>query len=217
MKNYVIGADHEFHDKEFALGWAERFVPTLERRELFSIILLELQALIPEDGRVVELGIGPGYLASHLLEAMPAIENCGIDFSRPMLEIASARLGHHSSRVTFTQADLVQDDWENMITTPINAIISTWALHDLGSQKNVNTVYAKSAKALGGQGVLLNGDFIKSEGTTHEFEAGRFQIARHLEMLRNVGFGAAECLVLLEEEVESPTPAQNYACFKAVK
>ncbi len=217
MKNDVVGAHHKFHDKEFALGWAERFVPTQERRELFNIILLELQALIPEDGHVVELGIGPGYLASYLLEAMPTIEYCGVDFSRPMLEIARARLSRYSSRVAYTRADLVKDDWENIITTPINAVVSTWALHDLGSQKNVNTVYAKSAEVLCSQGVLLNGDFIKPEGTTHQFEAGRFQIAKHLEMLRNAGFCNAECLVLLEEEIESPTPAQNYACLKAIK
>lgn len=217
MEKDVIGADHEFHDEEFVLGWAERFVPTPERLELFNIILSELQSLIPEDGRVVELGIGPGYLANHILAAMPAIKYCGIDFSDPMLEIASSRLKPYSSRITYAKADLVQDDWENTVAKPINAIVSTWALHDLGSQTNINIVYEKSAKALGAQGVLLNGDFIKPDGAVHEYEAGRFQIAKHLEMLRNAGFRDAECLVLLEEEIESPTPAQNYACIKAVK
>ena len=53
--------------------------------------------------------------------------------------------------------------------------------------------------------------------TIHEFEAGRFRISRHLEMLRNVGFRDVECLILLEQEIESPTPAQNYACLKAIK
>ena len=62
MKNGVIGAEHEFHDKEFAVDWAERFTPTPERLDLFNIILSELQSRIPEDGNVVELGIGPGYL-----------------------------------------------------------------------------------------------------------------------------------------------------------
>ncbi|TNF98630.1 MAG: class I SAM-dependent methyltransferase [Gammaproteobacteria bacterium] len=217
LEKDVIGADHEFHDEEFVLGWAERFVPTPERLELFNIILSELQSLIPEDGRVVELGIGPGYLANHILAAMPAIKYCGIDFSDPMLEIASSRLKPYSSRITYAKADLVQDDWENTVAKPINAIVSTWALHDLGSQTNINIVYEKSAKALGAQGVLLNGDFIKPDGAVHEYEAGRFQIAKHLEMLRNAGFRDAECLVLLEEEIESPTPAQNYACIKAVK
>ena len=217
MKNNIVGADHEFHDKEFALGWAQRFLPTAERVALFNIILSELKALIPKKGRVVELGIGPGYLAKYLLEAMSAVEYHGIDFSRAMIDIARNRLSNYSKRITYTQVDLVQDDWEKMVDKPINAIVSTWALHDLGSQENVNTVYEKSSKAIDNKGILLNGDFIKPNGTTHEFEAGRFEITRHLELLRNVGFEKAECLSTFEDETESPTPAQNYACFKAVK
>jgi SAM-dependent methyltransferase len=217
MKNNIVGADHEFHDKEFARGWAERFVPTPERVALFNLILSELKASIPGRGRVVELGIGPGYLAKHLLATMPLVEYNGIDFSRAMLDIASDRLKNCSARITYRQADLVQDDWEYMIDKPINAIVSTWTLHDLGSRKNVNTVYSKSFKALDSQGILLNGDFIKPNGTIHEFEAGRFEVAKHLELLTTIGFEDVKCLGVFEEETESPTPAQNYACFKAVK
>jgi hypothetical protein len=148
---------------------------------------------------------------------MPNIEYSGIDFSRPMLEIASSRLESYSSRVAYVQADLVEDDWASMVAAPINAIVSTWALHDLGSQKNVEIVYEKSAKSLSNRGVLLNGDFIKPDGAIHDFELGRFPIDRHLELLTQVGFENVKCLVLLEEEIESPTPAQNYACFRAMK
>jgi SAM-dependent methyltransferase len=216
-KKNIVGAVHEFHDEEFARGWAQRFVPTPDRISLFNTILSELKAFIPNKGRVVELGIGPGYLAKYLLEAMSAVEYHGIDFSRAMIDIARNRLSNYSERITYTQVDLVQDDWENMVDKPINAIVSTWALHDLGSQENVNTVYEKSSNALGNKGILLNGDFIRPNGTTHEFEAGRFEITRHLELLRNAGFEKAECLSTFEDETESPTPAQNYACFKAVK
>jgi predicted TPR repeat methyltransferase len=216
VKNGVIGAEHEFHDKEFATDWAERFTPTPERLDLFNIILSELQSRIPEDGNVVELGIGPGYLANHLLTAMPNITYCGVDFSHPMLDIARTRLMSHSTRVTYTQADLVKEDWANMIAEPIDAIVSTWALHDLGSQKSVNMVYERCANAFDHGGVFLNGDFVKPDGTNHEFEPGRFQIAKHLEFLEKVGFADVECLILLEEETESPTPAQNYACIKGI-
>ena len=88
----VIGAQHEFHDEEFVAGWAERFVPTAERLKLFDVILAELRSEIPSNGRVVELGIGPGYLAEHLLEAMPWIQYHGIDFAGPILGIARQRL-----------------------------------------------------------------------------------------------------------------------------
>jgi hypothetical protein len=66
-----------------------------------------------------------------------------------------------------------------MIYASVNAVVSTWALHDLGSRKNVAKVYGRCAKALDEGSVLLNGDFIKPDGATHEFEPGRFEIGRH--------------------------------------
>ena len=217
MNETVIGADHEFHDRDFALAWSERFSPTAQRLELFELVLGELRAAIPAHGRVVELGIGPVYLANHILQAMSDISYCSIDFSTPMLDIARARLERYASRITYLQADLVDDDWQEAVAGPVDAVISTWALHDLGSQQNVQTVYAKSAGALRGRGILLNGDFIRPDGATQVFEAGRFEVARHLELMRQTGFKHAKCLALLEHDLESPTSAKNYACLKALR
>ena len=212
----VIGAQHEFHDKEFVTGWADRFVPTPERLELFNIILSELTSHVPPNGCVVELGIGPGYLADHLLRVMPNIQYYGVDFSQPMLDIAQQRLKPHSDRVSYIQSDLVKDNWWTGIPQPINAIVSTWSLHDLASQGNIEVVYKYCAQVLHDSGgVLLNGDFIKPDKAIYEYEPGRFEIAGHIDMLHRVGFKNAKCLVFLEEEIESPTAAQNYACFKA--
>ena len=212
-----VGAEHEFHSKEFALGWAERFVPTPERIRLFELIFTQLKDVIPNNGNIIELGIGPGYLANYLLERMPHITYCGIDFSLPMLEIAQDRLQRHSSRVIYTQADLVKEAWEESVSKPVHAIVSTWALHDLGSPKNINTIYERSYNALDSNSILINGDFIKPTGAKQEFEEGRFYVDKHLELLGNAGFLNASCLSLFEEEIENPTPAQNYACIRAEK
>ena len=214
--NEVIGAHHEFHDAEFVAAWADRFAPTPDRLKLFNVILSELQSQVPPSGCLVELGIGPGYLADYLLKEMPGIHYCGVDFSGPMLDIARQRLKQHSTRVTYVQTDLVEDDWWTDIPTTVNAIVSTWALHDLGSQENVEVVYRNCAKVLRDGGMLLNGDFIKPDKAIYEYEPGRFEIAKHIEMLRRVGFASADCLIVLEQEIESPTAAQNYACFKGV-
>ena len=217
MTTDIVGAEHEFHSKEFAVGWAERFEPTPERLRLFELIFSQLKEAIPNDGSIVELGMGPGYLAKYLLERMPSISYCGIDFSLPMLDIAQDRLKRFSSRVTYTQADLVEDSWEEKVSKPVHAIVSTWALHDLGSPKNINTVYERSYSALGNNSILINGDFIKPTGAAQEFEGGRFYVAKHLEILGNAGFFNASCLSLFEEEIKNPTPAQNYACIRAEK
>ena len=217
MTTNFIGANHEFHSKEFALGWAERFDPTPERIRLFELIVSQLQESIPADGNIIELGLGPGYLAKYLLDRIPSVSYSGIDFSLPMLEIAQKRLSEHSARVSYTQADLVQTAWEENISKPVDAVISTWALHDLGSPENTNRVYQRSYSALESRGVLLNGDFIKPEGAKQVFEAGRFHIDKHFELLTNIGFRNVSCLSLFEEEIENPTPAQNYACIRADK
>ena len=211
----IVGADHEFHDPEYAGDWAGRFEPTPDRLALFDLMLSVLRGRVPATGRIVELGIGPGYLAAHLLDALPEVCYQGVDFSRPMLDIAARRLRPHADRAVFMQADLVADPWWRKLTGPVDAIVSTWALHDLGGPSRVEHVYAGCAKALGARGLLLNGDFIKPDGAAQEYEPGRFGIATHLELLRRVGFEAAECLRVFEEELETPTPAQNYACLRA--
>ena len=78
-------------------------------------------------------------------------------------------------------------------------------------------MYARCYETLDPGGVLVNGDFIKPEGTSSEFEPGRFAIARHIELLHAAGFADARCLAHLEANREHPTSAQNYACFVAVR
>ena len=212
----TIGAEHKFHDEGFAMGWADRFMPTPDRLELFNLILSELESRISPSGCVVELGIGPGFLADHVLSVMPEIRYYGVDFSAPMLDLAQKRLRPYSARVAYVQAELVNDSWWADLPTPVSAIISTWALHDLGSQENVEVVYRSCAAILRDGGILLNGDFIKPSRTRYEYEPGRFEITKHIEILRRVGFESAVCLEVFEEEIESPTAAQNYACFKGV-
>ncbi len=214
--NEVIGAHHEFHDEEFVTGWAERFAPTPDRLKLFDLMLSELGSQIPPNGCVVELGIGPGYLAEYVLRMMPEIRYYGVDFSAPMLDISRQRLRPYSTRVGYVRADLVKDRWWSGLATSVDAIVSSWALHDLGSQENVESVYRSCAEVLRDGGLLLNGDFIKPDRAIYEYEPGRFEIARHIELLRSVGFQDAECLAVFEEEIESPTASQNYAFLKGV-
>jgi SAM-dependent methyltransferase len=212
----IIGAEHEFHDSCYAQDWAARFDPTPERLQLFDLIISQLQSRLLPARHILELGIGPGYLASRLLEAIPNVTYEGIDFSRPMLDLAAVRLRNFGDRVRFTQAHLVEDSWERSMSQPVGAILSTWALHDLGSEASTSAVYRKCKFVLPLQGILLNGDFIKPEGATFEYEPGRFPAKRHIEILSDLEFYEVECLGVFELELENPTPAQNYACFKAV-
>jgi SAM-dependent methyltransferase len=211
-----VGADHEFHDEAFARGWADRFVPTPERMRLFDTIAAALRAVMPFGGVVVELGIGPGYLAAHLLARLPGLRYIGLDFSEPMLGLARERLVAFEGRVDYRQADLVTQAWWSMVPQGADGVVSTWALHDLGDPEHTRSVYAASRRVLRPGGVFLNGDFVKPDGTPHAYERGRFEVSTHLRMLAEAGYRDVECLAMFEPELKAPTAAQNYACLKAV-
>ena len=114
-------------------------------------------------------------------------------------------------RVTLTLADLMDQSWPRNLTKTPGAIISTWALHDLGSRQAVADVYARCYETLPEGGLLVNGDFIKPDGTDWDYEPGRFEIARHIELLRQAGFADPQSVAHLEPNIESPTAAENEA------
>jgi len=215
--NGFVGAKHAFHDAEFVRGWADRFVPTAPRIQLFDMILDQILRPEVPNTHVVELGIGPGYMARYILERNDTISYEGVDFSKPFFEIAKETIGDLVHRVTLTFADLTDPNWPHRLARTPGAIISTWALHDLGSQLAVADVYARCYATLADGGVLVNGDFIKPDGTTWDYEGGRFEISRHIELLRQAGFTEPRCLAHLEPNIEAPTSAENYACLVATR
>jgi SAM-dependent methyltransferase len=212
-----VGAQHEFHDAAFVQGWADRFVPSPPRLALFEMILDQIRRLQVSGANVLELGLGPGYMARHILERHPTLRYEGVDFSDAFLAVAQRTLGELAARVSFTNADLTHQSWPARLARPPHAIISTWALHDLGSEQAVADVYVRCFETLPEGGILVNGDFIKPDGTGWEYEPGRFPIARHLELLRAVGFSHPASLRHFEPELDHPTAAQNYACLVAAK
>ena len=212
-----VGAQHEFHDAAFVQNWADRFIPTPPRIALFDLILERVSAPGLPNAHVLELGLGPGYMARHILERNPRLSYEGLDFSEEFFDVARRTIGSSLPRVKLTKADLMDQAWPQTLSRQPGAIVSTWALHDLGGQRAVADVYARCFEVLPAGGVLMNGDFIKPDGTSWTYEPGRFEVARHLELLRRAGFNEPALLALFEHNLDHPTSAQNYACLIAVK
>ncbi|MEM7372401.1 MAG: class I SAM-dependent methyltransferase [Bacteroidota bacterium] len=212
-----IEALHEFHNEQFAEEWSNKFSPTKDRINLFQLILDNIDIHKEQTKQVLELGIGPGYLAEYILKRRNDIVYEGLDFSRPMLNIASKRLESNKNEKRYTQVDLTDSSWKNRIKTNPGTIISTWALHDLLSKENIFNVYRVAYEVLPNQGKLINGDFIKPEESKIEYEKGRIKPSEHIELLFKAGFADAQCIRKFEENVENPTTSNNYACFIAIK
>ena len=217
MATGFVGAQHEFHDAEFVRGWSQRFVPTAPRLQLFDLVLAQVNRLGKDAPHVVELGTGPGYMARHILERNGKLSYEALDFSEVFLEIAHETLVDLATRVTFTNADLLDQNWPEKLSRRPDAIISTWSLHDLGGQRPVADVYARSFEALPEGGVFVNGDFIKPDGTAFDYEAGRFEVGIHLDMLRHAGFSDPRSIAEFEWNLVDPSTADNYVCLVATR
>jgi ribosomal-protein-serine acetyltransferase len=216
--NYMkIEAIHDFHSKDYVTQWADRFQVTPVRQKLFDHMSDILQGSIAEKATVLELGIGPGYLARHLLNRFPEINYVGLDFSSGMLEISKENLANYSSRLSFIQTDLTKDDWIDQLMDKFEAIVSTWALHDLGSEDKISRVYKNSFSVLKVGGLIVNGDFIKPKELDIPYEAGRLLIDQHIKLLSEHGFKDAVCTQIFDLNLEEPTTANNYACIKGTK
>ena len=156
-------------------------------------------------------------MARHILERNPSISYEGLDFSEVFFDVARKTIANLMPRVKLTKADLMDQSWPQLLSRQPGAIISTWALHDLGSQQAIADVYARGYEVLPAGGIILNGDFIKPDGTSWTYEPGRFEVSRHLELLRQAGFKEPASLGLFEHNLDHPTAAHNYACLIAVK
>ena len=115
-------------------------------------------------------------MARHILERNPGLSYEGLDFSEEFLDVATKTIGSCMPRVKLTKADLMDQAWPHSLSRQPGAIVSTWALHDLGGQQVVADVYARCHEVLPEGGVLLNGDFIKPDGTSWTYEPGRFEV-----------------------------------------
>ena len=203
-----IGASHNFHDEEFARQWALRFNPTPSRLKLFKDIGDRIALHGLGRGHIVELGIGPGYLAVYLMHRFPTLSYTGIDSSAAMLRMAAGRFQAHGGQFEAVQYDLLDGRYSRVIKRPADIIVSTWALHDLGSPENVAFVYACCREIL--SGILLNGDFIKPSGSPFSFEGGRFEISRHRKFLQSLGYQYVRVPGRYEINNTDPTPSNNY-------
>jgi demethylmenaquinone methyltransferase/2-methoxy-6-polyprenyl-1,4-benzoquinol methylase len=65
-------------------------------------------AVVHPGDRVLDVCCGTGDLALAVLEAAPAARVVGIDFCRPMLELAARKAGHVGRRVPFVEGDALR-------------------------------------------------------------------------------------------------------------
>lgn len=160
------------------------------REEFFAQIACEVSKLSPAPVSILELGSGPGFLAQHLLSALPISKYMALDFSLAMHELARERLGALARQVEFIEADFRAARWAAGLAS-VNAVVTMQAVHELRHKRHAPQFYQAVWPLVSHDGVLLMCDhFAGSDGMSNG--ALFMTPEEHATALRDGGFSAVE-------------------------
>ncbi|MFC1406069.1 MULTISPECIES: trans-aconitate 2-methyltransferase [Streptacidiphilus] len=153
---------------------------------------------VPSGARILDLGCGSGVLAEIMLERFPDSQVTLLDLSSNMIAAAERRLERFGSRASF-----VEGRFEDMPEGPFDAVVSTLALHHLGTDEEKRTQYARILGSLTPGGSFWQGEYVLSSSP----EDSELNEDAWADWLRTKDFSEEEVLQLRERVGHNDRPA----------
>lgn len=198
--------EHEWQDAAYVDAWIAQRIdgdPSHQQR-LARLAAIVAAAVGRSDPRVLDVGTGPGALAEPILRAIPNATVVCQDFSAAMLDRARASLAWAPERVRFHESDLRSPGWQSGLEPGFDAVVSSYALHNLRTPARMEAVYADLVDLLArGGGCLFVLDLVESPGPRTDVVYGRTRrhadddvvtLDRELGWLRALGLVEVDCI-----------------------
>jgi cyclopropane fatty-acyl-phospholipid synthase-like methyltransferase len=173
---------HDWSSKEYVSAWAERQDEReVDREAIFHLIARTLS----EDSRaaltILDLGAGYGALAQFLLEHFPNAKAVCQDGSAEMAKLGRNRMEHLKGRFDYILSDFSKPGWSRKLKGPFDAIVSAIAIHNVRTQKIIQSIYEET--------FLL----VKTDGCFLNFDRMTPSQERQLTWLKQAGFTNVRC------------------------
>lgn len=169
------------------------------RTEFFKHFASAIESAAVPVTQILELGSGPGFLAQHLLRALPSVAYVALDFSLAMHELASERLGSLSSRVRFVQRNFREPGWP-LGLGQFECVVTLQAVHELRHKHHAKNLHTQVRQLLAPGGVYLVCDHFFGDGGMKNDQL-YMTVAEQRAALFSAGFSTAEQLLLKESLV----------------
>ncbi len=154
MTEIDIPSPINWHNPDDVAEWERTAQTRPGRADMFKSFAHELRALVPNNATVLELGSGPGFLATFLIDSLPLLRMTLLDFSSSMHDLARIRLGSRAEWVTFLEHNLKDPDWSRNLE-PFDAVITNQAVHELRHKRHASMLHANVRKVLKPGGIYL--------------------------------------------------------------
>lgn len=142
---------------------------------------------------ILELGSGPGRLASTILDGTATGRFVALDFSAAMHAIARARLGANADKVAFVVRDFRDGDWHGDLGT-FDVVLSMQAMHEVRHVSRIPRLLAQVRDLTRSGGLFLYCDhYLEPDSRKHP----SLHLARdaQAQLLRDAGFTNVACLL----------------------
>jgi SAM-dependent methyltransferase len=163
------------------------------RTEFFDRLASEIASSPVPVHRVLELGSGPGFLAVHLLRALPDVAYVAFDFSRAMHQLAVERLGSLASRVEFVGRSFKDEGWSAGLGV-FDCVVTHQSVHELRHKRHAVGLHAEVRRLLAPGGFYLVCDHFAGEGGMED-EALYMSVEEQQSALRQAGFTVVKLLM----------------------
>jgi SAM-dependent methyltransferase len=139
------------------------------RPEFFAQFASAMAASAIPVRRVLELGSGPGFLAEHLLRALPSISYVALDNSAAMHQLAAQRLGALAVRVQFVERSFRQSEWPQDLGR-FDCVVTNQAVHEMRHKHHAGALHSQVHRLLARGGAYLVCDHFVGDGGMQDTE-----------------------------------------------
>lgn len=180
---------------DHAREWTEHAMAVRPwRADFFDAFVDEIGPGAGRPRRVLELGSGPGFLASRILQAWPDLDYVAVDFSAAMHELSRERLGPLASRARFVERNLRDADWGDGLG-PFDAVVTHQAVHELRHKQHAPALHRQVRQLLAPGGLYLVCDHFLGEGGMKNDQL-YMTVDEQREALAGAGFAPVEVVLL---------------------
>ncbi|TLD42950.1 MAG: Methyltransferase type 12 [Candidatus Jettenia ecosi] len=137
-------------------------------RTKMALVVCEILPFYTNDNlRILDLGVGTGYLTHKLIETFPNARVIAVDAAELMIEKAKLRLKDHLKQITFQTSTFQELPDKGATLSPMDVVVSSFALHHLYKEEKL-ILFKYIHSILKPNGWFINCDIFKATDTVLE-------------------------------------------------